>query len=202
MTKIKVAKTPQEKEHLLEEMGRRLNAFDTQLNEERKRQESNLSKMIKQRQKKTLAKEVQDLEKQADDFEQQRDQVQSQIDVEKAKTYAINGAHNQLVDSEIQSRKEKIGASLDKNFDAFQNDMDAKEAEDFALLKQKLGIDKRNELKKLEKVVEEGLGKEEREKANTADLEIEKDKIQDQINNEADPIELNNLMEALAVIEQ
>jgi len=45
--KIKAAKNPQDKERLLEEMGRRLKAVDEQLKEERKRQESNLKKMLK-----------------------------------------------------------------------------------------------------------------------------------------------------------
>lgn len=46
LVKIKSAGTPQEKERLLEEMGRRLKSVEEALADERRRQEANLSKMI------------------------------------------------------------------------------------------------------------------------------------------------------------
>lgn len=183
-------------------MGRRLKAVDELLQEERRRQENNLSKMIKQRQKKNVQKDTEELEKQTDELEAAMEKVKSRIDEEKARTYAENGSHNGLLDSEIVKRRDKISSMLDKNFDSFQNDLTAQEEQDFALIKQKLNIDKRNELKKLEKVVEEELGREERQRADTAGLEVEKDRLTALIAEEADPIELNNLMEQVAFIDQ
>jgi len=54
MGKIKKAKSAQEKETILEEMGERLKVTEIALEEDKKRQEANLLKLLKARQRKNL----------------------------------------------------------------------------------------------------------------------------------------------------
>lgn len=56
--RIKKSKNPQEKEKLLDEMGRRLKTVEESLAEERKRQEASLMKILRARQKKQNQLEI------------------------------------------------------------------------------------------------------------------------------------------------
>ena len=56
MNRLKFAKTDNEKEKILEEMQRRLKSIEDELSKERKEQEKNLDKVLKQRQNKRLRK--------------------------------------------------------------------------------------------------------------------------------------------------
>lgn len=56
MNRLKLAKTDNEKERILEEMQRRLKSIEDELSKERKEQEKNLDKVLKQRQNKRLRK--------------------------------------------------------------------------------------------------------------------------------------------------
>ena len=69
LDKIKAAKNPAEKDKLLEEMAKRLKSVEGNLSEEKKRQEAQLQKMLKARQKKNLKQHVRNMNKEVDELE-------------------------------------------------------------------------------------------------------------------------------------
>jgi len=66
LTRLREAKNPAEKDKILEEMARRLKAVEASLAEEKKKQESQLSKMLKARQKKQLKTKEKEMDKEVD----------------------------------------------------------------------------------------------------------------------------------------
>jgi len=73
MNRIKQAKVPAEKEKILMEMGERLKSTEEALQEDRKRQEQNLLKLLKDRQKKNLKQHVKKIN-------EEREQLFVQVD--------------------------------------------------------------------------------------------------------------------------
>jgi len=84
LNKIKKAKNPQEKDKLLEEMGKRLQKVEGDLADEKARQEAALQKMLKARQKKNLKGKVKDMSKEVDQLEEQIDKLKANMDTDKA----------------------------------------------------------------------------------------------------------------------
>jgi len=84
LNKIKKAKNPQEKDKLLEEMGKRLQKVEGDLADEKARQEAALQKMLKARQKKALKGKVKDMSKEVDQLEEQIDKLKANMDTDKA----------------------------------------------------------------------------------------------------------------------
>lgn len=69
LKRIKEASNPAEKDKLLEEMGKRLKSVEANLLEEKKRQEAQLQKMLKARQKKNLKQNEKNMDKEIDELE-------------------------------------------------------------------------------------------------------------------------------------
>jgi len=88
MDRIKEKSDPKEKEKILQEMGKRLKATEESLSEDRKRQEANLMKLLRARQKKNLKQKVKEINKEADKLYTQVDEFKSKIDEHKAKVFA------------------------------------------------------------------------------------------------------------------
>lgn len=84
MNRIKEKSDPKEKEKILQEMGKRLKATEESLAEDRKRQEANLMKLLRARQKKNLKQKVKEINKEADKLYAQVDEYKSKIDEHKA----------------------------------------------------------------------------------------------------------------------
>ena len=84
LNKIKKAKNPQEKDKLLEEMGKRLQKVEGDLADEKARQEAALQKMLKARQKKNLKGKVKNMSKEVDQLEEQIDKLKANMDTDKA----------------------------------------------------------------------------------------------------------------------
>jgi hypothetical protein len=68
MNRIKLSKNGVEKERILEEMGERLKSTEESLEEDRKRQEANLMKLLKARQKKNLKQTIKKIEKEREEL--------------------------------------------------------------------------------------------------------------------------------------
>lgn len=84
LEKIKKAKNAQEKDKLLEEMGKRLKNVEQNLADEKSRQEQALQKMLKARQKKNIKQQVKNMNKEVDELEDQIDKLKQNMDSDKA----------------------------------------------------------------------------------------------------------------------
>lgn len=105
LQKIKGAKTEAEKNKLLEDMGRRMKTVEQNLAEEKKRQEAQLQKMLKARQKKGLKQEVKNVNKEIDELEDQIDKIKQNMDAEKAQIYAEKGSASNILDQDTVIKK-------------------------------------------------------------------------------------------------
>lgn len=174
MKRIDGVKSLAEKERLLEEMGRRLKGVEDQFAEEKARQEANLMKMLRERQKKQIKKKAGDLQKDIEKLEENIDDIQGDIDVVKAKVYAEFGSDN-LVDSTVLNRKNKVAdKAVDMNI-GFQMELTQTEKEDLAIHKGQLKIEKEKELKVADFAIEEEIEAE--RKANQLELMEEAEKL-------------------------
>lgn len=110
MDRIKEKSDPKEKEKILQEMGKRLKATEESLAEDRKRQEANLMKLLRARQKKNLKQKVKEINKEADKLYTQVDEFKSKIDEHKAKVFAEQGigSNSGLVNEEIALKRDRI----------------------------------------------------------------------------------------------
>lgn len=138
LAKIKAAKNPAEKDKLLEEMGKRLKNVEANLIDERKRQEAQLMKMLKSRQKKGLKTKGKDMTKHIEELEDQIDKLKNNMDSEKALLYSEKGTAIGILDQDILIKKEKITNSLDNKFKGFQNDLTQVEKDDIEIHKTQL----------------------------------------------------------------
>ena len=91
MNRIKATSDSSEKEKILQEMGQRLKATEENLAEDRKRQEANLMKLLRARQKKNLKSKVKEINKEAEKLYQQVDEIKTKISEHKANVYAEQG---------------------------------------------------------------------------------------------------------------
>ena len=123
LEKIKAAKNPQEKDKLLEEMGKRLKNVESNLIDEKKRQETQLQKMLKARQKKNLKTHVKGMSKEVDELEDQIEKLKVNMESDKAQIYAEKGSANGLLDHDVNVKKQKIANSLDNNFKGLDNEL-------------------------------------------------------------------------------
>lgn len=123
LEKIKAAKNPQEKDKLLEEMGKRLKNVESNLIDEKKRQETQLQKMLKARQKKNLKTHVKGMSKEVDELEDQIDKLKVNMESDKAQIYAEKGSAAGLLDHDVNIKKQKIINSLDSNFKGLDNEL-------------------------------------------------------------------------------
>jgi len=122
LKKIKASNNPAEKDKLLEEMGKRLKHVEGSLVEEKKRQEEQLGKMLKARQKKNLKSKEKEMDKEVDELEDQIDKMKANMGTEKAAMYAEKGVSGAL-DPNIMVKKQKISNALDEKFTGFQNEL-------------------------------------------------------------------------------
>lgn len=75
LDRIRNTKDGREKERLLEEMGRRMKQVEDLRIEERLRQEATLKKMIKDRQKKNVKKQLKEIDNQIEFIEKDIDKI-------------------------------------------------------------------------------------------------------------------------------
>jgi len=80
LDRIKAATNPNEKEKLLGEMGIRLKEFENQLNEDRKKQDANLMKLLRARQKKNNKTKSKTLQKEVDKLIEQIETVKKVVE--------------------------------------------------------------------------------------------------------------------------
>lgn len=95
MDKIKKAKSSNDKETILEEMGERLKTTEDALEEDKRRQEANLLKLLKARQRKNLKGTVKKIDKEVEEMYVQVDKLKVKVDRHKAEIYADQGIKNQ-----------------------------------------------------------------------------------------------------------
>ena len=164
MEKIKGTKDTREKERLLEEMGKRMNQIEQQRTDERARQEATLKKMLKDRQKKQIKKEVKDIEKQIDAIETDIDKIRQEVDEDKAKAYADEGASG-LIDNDIKTRKDKLFDKVAINA-GFMNQLNDQEKDDIRIQQARLQMEKDKELRSAEATIDERINQEALEKLN------------------------------------
>lgn len=88
MNRIKATSDSSEKEKILQEMGQRLKATEENLAEDRQRQEANLMKLLRARQKKNLKSKVKEINKEAEKLYLQVDEIKTKISEHKANVYA------------------------------------------------------------------------------------------------------------------
>jgi len=136
MNRIKATSDSSEKERILQEMGQRLKATEESLAEDRKRQEANLMKLLRARQKKNLKTKVKEINKEAEKLYLQVDEIKTKISEHKANVYAeqgTGGAASGLVDQEIAMKRDRIigltAISQGKEL-AFNNDLTKEEQGD------------------------------------------------------------------------
>ena len=164
LEKIKGTKDTREKERLLEEMGKRMNSIEQQRTDERARQEATLKKMLKDRQKKQIKKEVKDIEKQIDAIETDIDKIRQEVDEDKAKAYADEGASG-LIDNDIKTRKDKLFDKVAINA-GFMNQLNDQEKDDIRIQQARLQMEKDKELRSAEATIDERINQEALEKLN------------------------------------
>lgn len=123
LKRIKEASSPAEKDKLLEEMGKRLKSVEANLAEEKKRQEAQLLKMLKARQKKNLKTVEKTMDKDIDELEDQIDKLKTNMDADKAQIYAEKGNVTGQLDHEVTAKKNKIANSLEDKFKGFDNNL-------------------------------------------------------------------------------
>ena len=88
MNRIKATNSQHEKEQILEEMGQRLKATEASLVEDKARQEANLLKLLKARQKKNLKVTIKKINTEREELYTQIDELKSKVDAHKADVYA------------------------------------------------------------------------------------------------------------------
>lgn len=112
MHRIKKAKSAADKEFILEEMGERLKSTEDALEEDKRRQEQNLMKLLKARQKKNLKATVKKINKEREELFEQVDRLKVKVDHHKAEVYAEQGVKGQhgLVEDEVAKKVTKIVA--------------------------------------------------------------------------------------------
>lgn len=159
LAKIKAAKNPQEKDKLLEEMGKRLKNVEGNLIEEKKRQETQLQKMLKARQKKNMKTHVKGMSKEVDELEDQIEKLKVNMESDKAQIYAEKGSANGLLDHDVNVKKQKIANSLDNNFKGLDNELTQVEKDDIEIHRTQLQMEKEKELNSAEAEIDEEVNK-------------------------------------------
>lgn len=94
MNRISKSKSPADKEMILEEMGERLRNTEEALEADKRRQEANLLKLLKARQRKNLKQTVKKIDKETEDLHSQVDKLKVKVDKHKAGVYAESGIKN------------------------------------------------------------------------------------------------------------
>lgn len=159
--KVAAARDPGDKELILDEMHRRLKSVEDQAADDKKRQEANLMKMLKARQKKQKVAAGRHLGKEIEKLEERVDELQGEVDVEKAKVYAEQGTDN-LVDAAILSRKARVADKAIAQDQGFNSELTATEQEDIEITKNTLEIEKQKKLNMAEAAIEEEIDIEQR----------------------------------------
>lgn len=110
MQRIKKASSAAEKEAILEEMGERLRSTEQALEDDKRRQEANLLKLLKARQRKNLKQTVKKIDKEREELFTQIDDLKVQVDKHKANVYADQGIKGQqgLVEDDVAKKVNKI----------------------------------------------------------------------------------------------
>lgn len=88
MDRIKKAKDGSEKESILQEMGERLKSTEKALDEDKKRQEANLVKLLKQRQKKNIKQTIKKIDDEVLELYNKADALKVKVDQQKAFSFA------------------------------------------------------------------------------------------------------------------
>ena len=91
MERVRNAKTPQDKERILDEMHGRLQNIEDQLNREKAQQQKNLDKILKERQARRLKKMAKDQDQAIEAKAKEIQMLQREIQKEKAQIYAETG---------------------------------------------------------------------------------------------------------------
>lgn len=117
MQRISKSKNPAEKESILEEMGERLRTTEEALEDDKRRQEANLLKLMKARQRKNIKQTVKKIDKETEDLHQQIDKLKVKVDKHKADVYAESGIKNQagLVEEDVAKKATKVIAEVTQN---------------------------------------------------------------------------------------
>lgn len=200
MTRIKKASSAADKEFILEEMGERLKATEEALEDDKRRQEANLMKLLKARQKKNLKQTVKKINKEREDLYQQVDHLKVKVDHHRADVYAVQGVKGQsgLVEDEVARKVSRIVAeatTVAGDHIQFNGELTEQEHADLEIEKVQLELVKAKELKAIDVQVEEELDTQVRRRKQ--DREDEKIKIQKQLQGATTDDEKKRLMELL-----
>lgn len=199
LQRIKEAKSADEKEMLLEEMGRRLKQMEDQLADERKRQDANLMKLLRARQKKNNKAKERGMRKEIDKIYSDIDDIKKEVESKKAEVYAEEAASG-LMDEDLNKRKDRISNAVGTMFTGFQAELSKEEEDDMAIERAQMQLQKEKELKSVEVQVEEELDTQVRAKKQAMD--DEKAKLNKLIVGAASDEEKKALMEQLANIDK
>ena len=197
LDKIKAAKNPAEKDKLLEEMGKRLKSVEASLRDEKARQEAQLQKMLKARQKKNIKQQVKNMNKEVDELEDQVEKLKQNMEADKAQMYAENGGVAGLIDHDSTIKKQKIANSIDNKFNGFDNELTQVEKDDIEIHKTQLQMDKEKELNSAEGEIDNEVNKSNKSR----ELEEQKEALRKKIDGHDDPTEKEKLMAQLNDLE-
>ena len=197
LDKIKAAKNPAEKDKLLEEMGKRLKSVEASLRDEKARQEAQLQKMLKARQKKNIKQQVKNMNKEVDELEDQVEKLKQNMEADKAQMYAENGGVAGLIDHDSTIKKQKIATSIDNKFNGFDNELTQVEKDDIEIHKTQLQMDKEKELNSAEGEIDNEVNKSNKSR----ELEEQKEALRKKIDGHDDPSEKEKLMAQLNDLE-
>lgn len=206
MYRIKKASNAAEKESILEEMGERLKSTEQALEEDKRRQEHNLLKLLKARQRKNLKQHVKKIDKEREDLFDQIDQLKVQVDKHKANVYAEQGIKNQqgLVEDDVAKKVQKVVAEIHTNEEGaqvnFDGELTQQEKDDLEIERAQLEMNKQKELKAIDVQVEEELDTQ--IKRQKQEREHEKHELQRKLAQTLDEDEKKKLMEQLALADK
>jgi hypothetical protein len=162
MQRIKKASSAAEKEQILEEMGERLRSTEQALEDDKRRQEANLLRLLKARQRKNLKQTVKKIDKEKEELYENIDKLKVEVDKHKADVYAEQGVKNQqgLVEEDVQKKVQNVvqNATTDMGEQVnFRGELNEQEQDDLAIERAQLEMNKLKELKAIDVQVEEEL---------------------------------------------
>jgi hypothetical protein len=144
-------------------MGERLRSTEEALEEDKRRQEANLLKLMKARQRKNLKQTVKKIDKETEELHQEIDKLKVKVDKHKADVYAEQGIKNQagLVEEDVAKKAAKVIAEVTQNNEGaqinFNGELTAQEKDDLEIERAQLEMNKQKELKAIDVQVEEEL---------------------------------------------
>jgi hypothetical protein len=143
-------------------MGERLRSTEQALEDDKRRQEANLLRLLKARQRKNLKQTVKKIDKEKEELYENIDKLKVEVDKHKADVYAEQGVKNQqgLVEEDVQKKVQNVvqNATTDMGEQVnFRGELNEQEQDDLAIERAQLEMNKLKELKAIDVQVEEEL---------------------------------------------